>query len=126
MQLQIKLLQFTVFIAAIIPLYAGVSGIIYGTEFLGKMTNPNLDSHFRYFSGLLFGIGIYFWSIIPKIDKPTNVILVLASIIFIGGLARLYSALFLFEPNNQIIFALIMELVITPLICLWQKKISSL
>lgn len=121
-----RALQLTIFIAAIVPICAGFGGIFLGSSLFGDMSSVSLESHFKYLSGLLFAIGLIFWSLIPKIEDKTKIVRILTLIVFMSGLSRLYSAIFVSPPTDEILFALCLELIITPLICLWQNRISKL
>jgi hypothetical protein len=82
------------------------------------------DSHYRYLSGLLLGIGLLFWSAIPGIERNTGRFQLLTLIVVVGGLARLGGLLITGLPALTMVAALVMELVVTPLICLWQLRVS--
>lgn len=84
-----------------------------------------LDSHFRYLSGLLLGIGLGFWSLIPSLDRDNPRFRLLAIIVFIGGLGRLVSLIGMGVPNRSMLFGLFMELGLTPLLAFWQYKIGK-
>ena len=61
-----RLLQIAVFIAACVPVYAGLVGAYQGgMMFENDGTNADLSNHIRYMSGLLIGIGLCFWAMIP-------------------------------------------------------------
>ena len=112
-------LQITVSIACLIPLIAGFWGmfIIDGKEI-------DAVSHFRYLSGLLFAIGFSFLGTIRKIETYKSRFRLLTFIVFIGGLARLYGLINDGIPSYAMRFGLVMELVITPLLCLWQDRVA--
>lgn len=119
-------LQIAVAIAGIVPVSAGFYGIVIGTSMItGAAADPALESHYRYLSGLLFGIGLGFWSCIPNIEHQSPRVRILAFLVVIGGLGRLGYALYtgLFTP--VVIFTLMMELVVTPLLALWQHKLRQ-
>jgi hypothetical protein len=65
----------------------------------------SLDSHFRYL-WVLCAVGVSFWAIVT------------------GGLARLTGALAVGIPSTPMRIALGMELVVTPLLCGWQGRMS--
>jgi hypothetical protein len=48
----------------------------------------------------------------------------LTAIVFVGGLARLGGVIAVGEPSAPMLFGLAMELVVTPLVCLWQSRIA--
>jgi hypothetical protein len=102
------------------PALAGV-----GAHDAAQQAAVSLDSHFRYLSGLLLGIGILFWWAIPAIERQGQLVRALTLIVVIGGLGRALSLIELGEPGSEgMRLALIMELVVTPLICLWQRRVE--
>ena len=85
-------LQATIAILAMLPVFAGLAGVVMGPAFLGEHNPPtDLSSHMRFLSGLFLAFGIGWYSCIPAIEKKTERIRLLAVLTFSGGLARLYS-----------------------------------
>jgi len=84
-----------------------------------------IDSHFRYLSGLLLGVGLLFWSTIPDIVRRGPTVRLLTFIVVAGGLARALGLARHDPASPSSLFALGMELGVTPLICLWQALIAA-
>jgi hypothetical protein len=82
------------------------------------------DSHFRYLSGLLLAIGLGFWSTIPNLPLHAPRFRLLTAIVVLGGLARLLALPLQGWPGSAMSAALVMELVVTPLLCLWQGRVA--
>jgi len=121
-----RLLQISIAIGGIVPVGGGLGGIIMGTYIVTDNPAPDaIDSHFRYLSGLLLGIGLSFWYMIPTIEKQGARFQLLALIVFIGGLGRLWSLWTLGTPAPNMLFGLGMELVVMPLLAFWQYAISK-
>lgn len=115
-----RLLQNVVALAALVPIFAGAMGVLYGIP-------DALDNHFRYLSGLLFGIGICFVLLIPRIEHKSPFFFMLTFIVVIGGLARLAGMIIAGTYHDWVMLAaLIMELMVTPLLCLWQRRVAKL
>jgi hypothetical protein len=126
-KLERKVMQCAVAFFSLVPIGAGLAGIIMGPDMVvGGVGDISLDSHFRYLSGLLLGIGFGFVSAIPNIDKNKARFQLLTAIVFIGGLARVVSLINVGQLSNPMLFGLVMELMVTPLLCLWQWRISRL
>lgn len=125
MERERRLLQQAVGLGGIVPFAAGLYGVLFGTALTGDVTSVSADSHFRYLSGLLLGIGICFWSTIPNIEERTGRFRLLTLLVIIGGLARLAGFLFTGLPSVFMIGGLVMELVVTPLLCLWQTRVAN-
>ncbi|HET9638784.1 MAG TPA: DUF4345 domain-containing protein [Allosphingosinicella sp.] len=123
-----RLLQLTVALACIVPLAAGAAGILRGPEMLrgvGSDVPADLDSHFRYLSGLLFAIGLGFATCILGIERKTARFRLLAFLVFVGGLGRLCSLISIGMPGGGHVFGLAMELVAVPLLVLWQARVAG-
>jgi hypothetical protein len=128
-KIQRLILQIVVALGACVPVAAGAWGIWSGQDMLGghPITNIALDSHVRYLSGLLLGIGVAYWNMVPWIEdaRATKYMRLLTLIIMIGGLGRLYAALLLEWPPLSMQLALVMELIVTPAVYLWQRHIAK-
>jgi hypothetical protein len=123
-----RLLQAAVALSCAVPLLAGGSGMVEGPEFLSGVeagVAADLDSHFRYLSGLLFAIGIAFASCIPGIERKTGRFRLLALLVFIGGLGRLFGLVSSGVPGTGHVFGLAMELGTVPLLVLWQARVAG-
>jgi hypothetical protein len=115
-----QLLQGAVALAAAVPVAAGLAGVAAGAPGEGAA----FDSHYRYLSGLLLGIGLTFWSLIPRIERSGALFRALTLIVVAGGLARLYALWARGDPGVMGL-ALVMELAVTPALCLWQARIAE-
>ncbi len=121
-----RLLQILVFIFAFIPIMAGVSGIISGSMMTGfEVSDISLDSHVRYLSGILLAIGFGYWSTIKNIESKAQRFQLLTFLVFVGGLARLWGVLMFGWPDTPMVFGLMMELIVTPVLCVWQFRIAK-
>jgi Domain of unknown function (DUF4345) len=127
-----RLLQIAVALASLVPIAAGGAGVLLGPAMIAGagvatgvgMGERDLDSHFRYLSGLLLGIGLAYASGIPGIERRRARFLLLGGIVVVGGLGRLWSLLAMGTPSAGMLGALAMELAITPLLTLWQFRVS--
>jgi hypothetical protein len=119
-----RLLQAAIAVGGLVPVTAGIGGVVLGAAGLGLGGDLSADSHVRYLSGLLLGIGLAFWSSIPNIEARTGRIRLLTAIVFLGGLARLLAFRDTGTPSPVMLGAIVMELIVTPLICLWQSIIA--
>ena len=120
-----RYLQRTVALLALVPVAAGLFGAMFGPALTGDRVSVSADSHFRYLSGLLFGIGILFWSTVPGIEEKTGRFRLLALLVFIGGLGRLTGLLLTDLPSLYMLSGLALELVVTPLVALWQTRVAN-
>ncbi len=121
-----RLLQVAVAIGCMVPLAGGLDGILNASAMLAAIHDVTLDSHVRYLSGLLLAIGLGFLSTISAIARQGDRFTILTAIVVTGGLARLYGVLVDGAPGPIMMFALTMELVVTPLLWLWQRRIAAM
>ncbi len=121
------MLQAIVAVLALVPVAAGVAGIVKGPAFLG-LEPPwpaDLDSHVRFLSGVFLAVGLAWYSCIPGIAYKTGRFRLLALMTFAGGLARLVSLGVAGVPSAGHLYGLCAELVIVPLLVLWQARIAA-
>ena len=120
-----RLLQIVVAIACLVPLTAGPTGIVRGAGWMAHgPVAADLDSHFRYMSGIFTGVGLAFASCIPAIETKGARMRLLVAFVVLGGLARALSWAEVGPPNPGNRFGLGMELVVTPLLALWQARVA--
>jgi Domain of unknown function (DUF4345) len=122
----LRALQICVALGGLVPVGAGLAGIWLGPRLASGVTDVAipLDSHFRYLSGLLLAIGLGFWSTIPDIATAGARFRLLTALVVVGGLGRLASLLAVGPPDASMGFGLAMELVITPALALWQRRLE--
>ena len=102
--------------AALVPLLAGGGGAVLGPAALGEAAGPATESHLRYLSGLLLGVGLLAAWCAADLARRREVFLALAVLVVLGGLARLGGALALGRPPFPHDLALLMELGVVPLL----------
>jgi hypothetical protein len=101
--------------------------VLFGLNGLGGsgLVDVSADSHFRYLSGLHMGIGILFWTCVPGIEAKTTLFRFLTLVVALGGLARLLGWALTGLPSFLMLAALAVELLVTPLLCLWQARVAA-
>jgi len=117
-----RTLQLAVLVAAAVPVGAGAWGVVHTLD----PPTSGLASHERYLSGLLLAVGLAFWTTVPDIGHKTARFRLLAALVVTGGLCRLAGMATGDMPTGPTIAALCMELVVTPLLCVWQGNRRAL
>ena len=107
-----------------VPVTAGAAGA-FKPELLALASAPSALTHVAYLSGLLLGVGLGFWSLIPSIARQGRAFGLLTGVVVLGGLARLALAVRLDAWGLSVILPLIMELAVTPVLWAWQRRLSS-
>ena len=121
-----RALQAVIGVLALIPTLAGSAGILLGPDFL-RLDPPwpaDLDSHFRFLSGVFLGVGLAFYSCIPAIERKTGRFRLLAGLVVAGGLARLWSLALVGTPSAGHLAGLGMELLAVPVLVAWQARLA--
>jgi len=119
------LLQAAVALACLVPLAASAVGIVRGAAWLQPDPATDLDSHFRYLSGIFLVMGIAFLTCIPAIESKTARFRLLGAMVVGGGLARLVSLGQVGEPSSGHVLGLCIELIVVPLLVAWQTRIAQ-
>jgi len=121
-----RLLQAVVAVLALIPTLSGAAGVLLGPDFL-RLDPPwpaDLDSHFRFLSGVFVAVGLGFYSCVSRIEAKIGRFQMLAALVFVGGLARLWSFVLVGAPSAGHLIGLVMELAVVPLLVLWQAHLA--
>lgn len=125
MERERKLLQQSVAVAATLPVATGLYGVLFGQALTGDAVSISAESHFRFMSGLLLGIGLCFWSTLPSIEVRTGRFRLLTLLVVIGGLGRLIGLVLTGLPSFFMVGGLIVELIVAPVLCLWQTRVAN-
>lgn len=122
-----RALQLVVAIACLVPLITGGLSILHGPGGIGHMgaVPVDLDSHFRYVSGIFFALGIGFVTCIPAIERKGARFRMLGAMVICGGLARVVSLIAVGVPSRGHLFGLAMELGVVPLLMIWQRRVEA-
>jgi hypothetical protein len=118
-----RALQIVILLAGVVPVAGGGAGALLGERAFGPWAGAGEDSHIRYLSGLLLAVGLAFWGCVPAIERRGPAVRLLTLIVVTGGLARLMGVVLIGNPGRMG-WALVMELIVTPMICLWQARIA--
>jgi len=120
-------LQCIVSLLGLVPVTVGSYGVICGPDFLQGTLTPSvdLDSHFRYLSGIFLGVGLAFYACVSAIERKTLLFRFAAGVVVLGGLARLASLLLVGVPSAGHVMGLGLELVVVPLLTIWQSRLAG-
>lgn len=124
-----RLLQIASAVLGAVPVLTGIVGMsglgdpIYASAALPA--NALLDSNLRFLSGVWLGLGAAVYWLIPDIEKQTVLFRVLWGMIFLGGVGRLMSMLFLGWPPIPFIAFTVLEIVGAPIFVAWQARLAK-
>lgn len=125
--LEKRLLQIAIVTGGAFSLFFAATSIVEGVRVLlpGYVrANVNLDSHFRFLSGIFLGVLLALYSCVPAIERKGPRFRLLGALIICGGLGRLVALLVAGLPGQGHQYGLAMELLVTPLLLLWQARVA--
>lgn len=121
-----RALQAIIAMACLVPLVIGGQSVVFGPGFLGHppIIPVDLDSHFRYISGIFFALGVAFATCVPRIETNGPRFRLLGAMVIAGGCARLVSLGVVGAPSTGHLFGFAMELGTVPLLLWWQAAFA--
>lgn len=122
-----RLLQAALVLGGAFSLVFAVASVTQGVSVLlpgDRADARDLDSHFRYLSGIFLGALIVFYSCVPDVERKGPRLRLVGGLVILGGLGRLIGVLTLGLPGIGHLYGLVMELVVTPLLLLWQARVA--
>ena len=120
-------LQIVLGILSLIPVFFGVTGLLYGAEQLmpeGQTAPPALDNQFRYWAGFYFVLAFLLWWAIPNIERHTTLLRIVCLALVIGGTGRLISYLTVGEGGPDQFGAMILEIG-SVIFVFWQARLPK-
>ena len=119
-------LQALVAVLALVPVTVCTEGVLTGSSFLtgAPSRSVDLDSHFRYLSGIFLAVGLLFYATVPAIERKTALFRLAASLVVAGGLGRLVSLLVAGTPTAPHVAGLVLELLVVPSLVVWQASVA--
>jgi hypothetical protein len=117
-------LQIAVGFAAVVLFASGSVGAVLGVELLHGRNGGLVDSYFRFLAAMMAAMGVMFAIAIPRIETHGERIGTLAFLVFVGGLAHLYTFTMRPTPTVGTLFMLFMELIFIPLLWIGQRHVA--
>jgi len=118
-------LQIVLGVLSLIPLLFCILGVVYGAgRFIDGDVPAALDNQFRYLSVYYLSLTLLIWWIIPNVERHAVPIRILIGVIFLGGIARLYSHLTVGPGDPGQFGGMILELLLIVIIP-WQAAVAK-
>jgi hypothetical protein len=118
-------LQIVLAIFSVVPLAFGISGVFFGAGrwLPGEAISPELDNQYRFLSACYLSIAFLLWWAIPHIERHATLIRIIAFVLFLGGLSRLWSFVDVGWGSQAQVAAMLIELA-APLVAVWQAIVA--
>jgi uncharacterized protein YjeT (DUF2065 family) len=120
LQIATRLLGAIPVLTGIITMF-GLSDPIYAAAKIPA--NALLDSNLRFFGGVWLGLGLALYWLIPSIERQTVLFRVLWGMIFLGGIGRSLSIIFLGWPPLPFVGFTALEIIGAPFFIWWQARL---
>ncbi len=106
---------------------AGLAAVVAGPEgqLDGAQVGASIDSEYRFYAALWFAFGIAALAVVPRVERATAAVRVLAGALFAAGLARAVAWIDVGRPHDLYLVLLALELAIPPLLVLWQRRVHA-
>jgi len=121
-------LQIVMILLGAIPVITGVITMfgladpLYASAHLPR--SVPLDSNLRFFGGIWLGLGLAAWWLVPALEKRATEFRILWGMIFLGGVGRALSMIFIGMPPAPFIGFTALEILGAPLLIAWQHRIA--
>src|SRR5471030_1271487 len=119
-----KLLQIAFALAGLTLVGFGAAGVFFGANFMDLTGNVVMDSYVRFLKGMLLAIGLIYWSSIPDMERHGERISVVTFILVLDAVPRLMAVIGHGVPTIGILIGLGGELIVAPLLWLWQRHVA--
>ncbi|MFC6021568.1 DUF4345 domain-containing protein [Plantactinospora solaniradicis] len=119
-------LQVVLGLLATVAVASGLSGMLAGPAALpgAGPVDATVDSGFRYASTFWFAAGVLAWWAVPRVERASTVLRLTLGVVILGGFARLLAVLASGWPHPVYLGTLVVELVVVPLVLLWQAGVA--
>lgn len=124
-----RALQIATAVMALIPITTGVLTMMGIDDPLyhasGLPRDALLDSSLRFFGGIWLVLGLAMMSLVPRIEHEGRWFAVLWGAVFLGGVGRVLSMLYLGLPPPAFVGFTVVELVGAPVFMVWQRWVAA-
>jgi hypothetical protein len=123
--LEKRLLQIVIGLGAVIAVLIGARGVVHGPAIAGASSiELGAESHYRFLSGLLAGLGAAYTALIPAIEREGQRLFLLTLVVVVAGFARAAEMLVSGPEGLTTYFSLLAALVAAPAVYLWQGRVA--
>lgn len=121
-----RLLQAAIILALPLSVAVAIGSVVFGAGLLyrGVVQPSDLDSHYRYLSGIFLALLAGLASCVPGIERKGARLRLLGAMVIAGGLARGWGMLDVGLPGTGHLIGLGLELGVTPALLLWQARLA--
>jgi hypothetical protein len=121
----VRTLQRTLYVLAVIPVVAGASTVLLGSESVPAAGKPtaSIESELRFYSVWWIGAGLFLAWLAPRIEERTRELRVFCALLFLAGLSRVLAILDVGWPRPSQIMLMALEFSIPAILVVWQATV---
>lgn len=86
--------------------------------------DETVDSELRFLSAFWVAVGAVLLWLVPRVERETVTLRVVAAAIFLGGVARAVSLISVGEPHSTALVLMAIELIAPPIVVAWQAILA--
>lgn len=118
-------LQVGLGVLSLIPLFFSIMGIVNGAAFFMPDGGypAAIDNQLRYLSAIYLLVTLLLWWTIPNVETQGVILAFICAVIFLGGLARLFSYMTLGPGIDTQLAGMVLELS-APIFLIWQRLVA--
>ncbi|MBG0566141.1 DUF4345 domain-containing protein [Actinoplanes aureus] len=122
-----RALQVVLVVLAVIPIGTGLMDMLLGAGTLpsDQDLNPDLQSNYRFFATMWFGLGLAILWIVPRVETAVQPLRAVTALVFLGGLTRVLAMVVDGMPHPMFVAFTALELIAPPILVLWQNRVSA-
>ena len=126
--MQRSALILTLAVLGAVAVASGLYAIIFGPTSVpgGSPTSSSVDSEYRFVNVFWLAAGVAVWWSLFRLRERSTVLRTMLVLAFIGGLARVLSAVVTGWPHPVFIASTVLELVVVPLVLWWHVRFVGL
>ncbi|WP_341945084.1 DUF4345 domain-containing protein [Microbacterium sp. LWH11-1.2] len=126
--MQRSALILTLAVLGAVAVASGLYAIIFGPTSVpgGSPTSSSVDSEYRFVNVFWLAAGVAVWWSLFRLRERATVLRTMLVLAFIGGLARVLSAVVTGWPHPVFIASTVLELVVVPLVLWWHVRFVGL
>lgn len=117
-------LQVLILLCALVPLVFGALGMALGWARFTDAPLPDHDNVYRFLSALYFTVGVLFLYVLPRVERETTLIRILAAGVALGAVSRAVSWATVGEPRLLFQLDIVAELLLPAVVVVWQSTLA--
>lgn len=109
---------------ALVPIATGLASVLLGAAIVPGGASASVESELRFYAVWWVGLGIYLWSLAPRVLERGRELRVVCALLFAGGLARLGAIADVGAPEPTFVGLMVVEWVVAVGLWAWHARLT--